>query len=316
MKQVEASAREFRKVTEKKLLELQRDGVTLVKSPKFQTISIATASGTVIIGSVGGAFGTALGVVAGGAVGVVPAIFTFGLSIPTGAVIGGGMGLCTGAAGGAVVGGAVGGASGYGVYAYRVEINNGVIQIKQRAKASYDSALLKIEDTRKSLQLKKNSTMQRFNLEVLKARASKALVDATSQAKSRRQQIQAKISEPQFKKTSAAAAGGAVVGGTTGAGTGTVVGGTIGAAVGLPAAIFTFGLSIPVCAVIGGGVGCCTGATVGGTAGAVGGAAGYKAYENRAEISASAKGKFNKIKEEAFKVQESIIKGTTGGTAS
>merc|ERR1711862_8573 len=141
---------------------------------------------------------------------------------------------------------------------------------------NYNTALLKIEDA------KKNVLAQKNNIQQIKTRASRAIVAAQTEAEMRKRQIKAKISDPQFQKTSAAAAGGAVVGGTTGAGTGAVVGGTVGAAVGIPAAIFTFGLSIPVCAVIGGGVGLCTGGTVGTTVGAVGGAAGYQAYENRA----------------------------------
>merc|ERR1719272_2864994 len=50
-----------------------------------------------------------------------------------------------------------------------------------------------------------------------------------------------------------------------------------GAVVGLPLAIFTFGLSIPIGASLGGGAGLCVGTAVGGTSGLVaGGAAGYK----------------------------------------
>merc|ERR1712151_1383607 len=61
--------------------------------------------------------------------------------------------------------------------------------------------------------------------------------------------------------------------------------GVVGAVVGLPAAIFTFGLSIPVCAVVGSAVGGGTGATVGGTTGAVGGgAAGYYGYKHKDNI--------------------------------
>merc|ERR1712136_193009 len=58
-----------------------------------------------------------------------------------------------------------------------------------------------------------------------------------------------------------------------GAGTGAVVGG----AVGIVPALFTFGLSIPVCATIGGSIGLCSGTAVGSSVGAIGGgAAGYR----------------------------------------
>merc|ERR1712232_1485459 len=84
-------------------------------------------------------------------------------------------------------------------------------------------------------------------------------------------------------------AGGAVVGGTTGGAVGTVAGAGTGALIGLPAALFTFGLSIPVCATIGGGVGCAAGATTGAAAGGVvGGSAGYNGHKYRKEIAGGA----------------------------
>jgi len=77
--------------------------------------------------------------------------------------------------------------------------------------------------------------------------------------------------------TAASAAGGAVA---MGAG-GLLAGGAVGAACGLPLALFTFGLSIPIGAAIGGGAGLCAGSAAGG---AVGGAAGRKVYSERESI--------------------------------
>ena len=57
--------------------------------------------------------GLASGSMAGAVVGLVPALFTFGLSIPIGAVLGGGAGLCVGTAVGGTSGLVVGGAAGY-----------------------------------------------------------------------------------------------------------------------------------------------------------------------------------------------------------
>merc|ERR1711920_1121279 len=62
-----------------------------------------------------------IGFVAGGAIGFLPAIFTFGLSVPVFAVVGGGAGLCVGGTTGALGGGA----AGYGAYAKRSEIRQG-----------------------------------------------------------------------------------------------------------------------------------------------------------------------------------------------
>ena len=48
--------------------------------------------------------------------GLLPALFTFGLSIPFGAVVGGGCGMVIGGTVGSAVGGTGGGAVGYSVY--------------------------------------------------------------------------------------------------------------------------------------------------------------------------------------------------------
>merc|ERR1711915_474228 len=79
--------------------------------------------------------------------------------------------------------------------------------------------------------------------------------------------------------------------------TGLVAGGAIGAAVGVPAALFTFGLSIPVCATVGAVVGGGTGVTVGGTTGLVtGGTVGYQAYAHKEGIKDGAANLINKGK--------------------
>jgi len=67
--------------------------------------------------------------------------------------------------------------------------------------------------------------------------------------------------------------GSAVVLGTAGGAAGMISGATAGAAAGVLGAVFTFGISIPVCTVIGGGIGLGTGASVGSAAGALGGVA-------------------------------------------
>jgi len=109
------------------------------------------------------------------------------------------------------------------------------------------------------------------------ARATK--VKTETLAKDRRVQVTA----------ASAAAGGATVG-AGGAAVGLLTGGTVGAACGIPFALFTFGLSIPVTAMIGGGFGLVTGGAVGTTVGATtGGAVGFGTYTKRAEIKAGIK---------------------------
>jgi hypothetical protein len=96
-----------------------------------KVMAASAASGAVALGVGGGAVGLGAGAGVGALVGVVPAVFTFGLSIPVGAFIGGGAGLCAGTAVGSgcgLVGGGVAGRYGYshreqikGAFGYGVE---------------------------------------------------------------------------------------------------------------------------------------------------------------------------------------------------
>merc|ERR1719189_2927616 len=96
------------------------------------------------------------------------------------------------------------------------------------------------------------------------------------------------VKDRRVQVTAASAAVGGATIGTGGAVVGLVTGGTIGGACGIPFALFTFGLSIPISAMIGGGVGLVTGGAVGTTVGATtGGVAGFGAYTKRVEIKAA-----------------------------
>jgi len=110
-----------------------------------------------------------------------------------------------------------------------------------------------------------------------------------------------------FQATAASAAGGAAALGATGGVAGLATGTAIGAAVGLPAAFFTFGLSIPIAAAIGGACGMVTGAAAGGTVGAVGaGAAGYGAYQKRDEIACAVSSGRQQMSNVANKTMSSV----------
>merc|ERR1712137_285060 len=78
--------------------------------------------------------------VAGGIVGIVPALFTFGLSIPVFAAVGGGAGLCVGTAVGGTTGAVGGGAVGYGVYGKRAEIAKATLKYRIYAAAKVEDA--------------------------------------------------------------------------------------------------------------------------------------------------------------------------------
>merc|ERR1711988_694841 len=91
------------------------------------------------------------GSVAGAALGVIPAIFTFGLSIPAGAIIGGCVGTAVGGSAGAVGGGL----AGYGGYTHRHAISEGfqsfgnkVQEMKSKGVATLADAKDKVEEMR------------------------------------------------------------------------------------------------------------------------------------------------------------------------
>lgn len=96
----------------------------------------STAGAAAALGASGAAAGLATGSVIGAACGVVPALFTFGLSIPIGAAVGGGAGLCLGGAAGVVSGGA----AGYGFQRHRASIDSGVSGVLTKAAACKDYA--------------------------------------------------------------------------------------------------------------------------------------------------------------------------------
>jgi len=93
-----------------------------------QATAAGAAGGAVVLGTGGATTGFFTGMTVGGLVGLVPAIFTFGLSIPVGAAIGAGTGLAVGSTVGGTAGVVGGGAAGYGVYAKRAELREGAQQ--------------------------------------------------------------------------------------------------------------------------------------------------------------------------------------------
>merc|ERR1712066_77587 len=94
------------------------EAVTLATTTSRGVTSSAAVGGAVLGGTTAGAFGT----VAGAAVGIIPAFFTFGLSIPAGAMAG----LCVGMAVGSGAGAVGGGLVGYGGFTHRKTISAGV----------------------------------------------------------------------------------------------------------------------------------------------------------------------------------------------
>jgi len=91
-----------------------------------QVTAASAVGGAAALGASGGASGLFAGGAIGAACGVVPAIFTFGLSIPIGAALGGATGLCVGTVTGGAVGLVGGGVAGRSSYNHKDEIKSGV----------------------------------------------------------------------------------------------------------------------------------------------------------------------------------------------
>jgi len=113
-------------------VEVSQTKAKAIASDKAVQATVASAAGgAVIVGTGGAATGLITGGAIGAAVGVVPAVFTFGLSIPFCAIVGGGCGMATGTAAGGAFGGAVGGMGGYTAYSKREALGKFVGMAKE-----------------------------------------------------------------------------------------------------------------------------------------------------------------------------------------
>jgi hypothetical protein len=258
------------------MLSIKGKTLTRVRDPWFQTVSISTGSGAIVFSSVGGAFGTAAGVVVGTTAGALPALFTFGLSLPVGAVTGGGVGLCAGTIVGGSTGALCGSAAGHGAYTYRVEIKDGLMYVRAQAVKSVDKAKLIILDKTGKIKAQVKTAALTTRASAVKltqaAKAKMALHLAKAYAAA-----DATVHDRRMQVTTVSAVGGAAVCAPVGGVIGMVAGGVIG----LVPALFTFGLSVPFCAVIGGGMGVSSGGSMGAVAG---GSVGFGGYTYRKEI--------------------------------
>lgn len=270
--------------------KLETQTVALARNPQFQTCTLMMGGGAITFGTVGGAFGTASGVVMGGAAGVLPSLLTFGLSIPAGAVLGGTTGFCTGT----MIGSSAGGFAGYGAYRYRVEIRNGVVYVKVKSMETLECAKVKVSVAANATHANVCNTAT-----VIRDKTLVALASVQSKARATTSAIKARVGEVTECVTTKAkditmvatttragvASTTALAGGAVGSTTGGAAGMVAGAAVGVIPAIFTFGLSVPVCATMG----MCAGTALGGVAGSVGGGTvGYVGFTYKNEIKGTA----------------------------
>jgi len=316
-------------------------GGEVIFDKRTHVIVLSAGGGALLLGSTAGVAGVCGGMTSGALAGLVPALFTLGLSIPAGAAVGGSVGGLLGTAAGTMTGFIGGGAAGGVAYRYRVEIRNGallvrvkVLDAKAKAAKAVQQLHMKVANTAETAKSHGNSTLQMISdkSSEVACRAQACMHVAATSAQTKASDLGAGAKSlalnPAVQVTSAAAAGGAVATGAAGGSLGLVAGGATGAAVGLVPALFTFGLSIPVCAVIGSGTGACLGTAAGGTAGMVGGGAmGYGAYgacARRQEIKETAVEAWTKVgmvaesvklkAKEKANISASFVKTSLGGT--
>lgn len=287
---------------------------------RAQVTAASAAAGGASIGTTGAGVGLLAGGAMGAAAGILPAIFTFGLSIPFGAVVGGGFGLTVGGLTGTTAGVTAGGALGFGAYTKRAEIKKATSAVRSKVgrtikrsrevfvyavAVGYAGASNKASAIKRSILPVVTDAKQKaaYHLGVFGRRTVASVIAAKNRAFALAKERSAQV-------TAASAAGGAMVGGTGGAATGLLAGGTLGAVVGVVPAIFTFGLSIPAFGAIGAGCGMAAGTAVGSTAGAVvGGAGGYGVFIKREAIA-------TKLKKTATYVKSTRARLVGSGTSS
>merc|ERR1719394_779276 len=281
-----------------------------------QVATAAGATGSVAGGVTGGAFGVFVGGAVGATLGLLPAIFTFGLSIPTLFLVGSGCGAAMGSTVGGATGFVGGGAVGYGAYAKRDELRSVFYRITSAFKDAAHATRSKAQTL-----LANGKSSSSDVVEALKSQVKQKTGLAVEVSKKRLNDAKELAADRGVQVVAVSATGGAVVAGTAGSACGLAVGSTVGAAVGVVPAFFTFGLSIPVFAAVGGGCGMVAGTTLGAASGLLGGGmTGYVSYTRRDAISNSMSSTLNKVddcKKKVLDVADSMrhrLVGGTGGT--
>jgi len=116
---VGATALETLDSGKRKATEVSENVKEVCADRRTQVSAASAVGGAVALGTGGGATGFFSGAAVGAACGVVPALFTFGLSIPTGAAFGGGLGMAAGLTICGTAGFLGGGAAGWKAYGHR-----------------------------------------------------------------------------------------------------------------------------------------------------------------------------------------------------
>lgn len=275
---------------------------SVISNRVFQVTAASAAGGAVLVGGASSVLGLGLGVTSGASVGMIPALFTFGLSIPLFAAIGGGLGLFAGLPVGGTAGAVGGGATGYVAYTKRAEIktftDQGYACAKGTTQTAWAGVVSKSEAVAGFAEARKESAkaLALSSVDAARQKVGEGCeCGSKSLAAARAKGIEL-ASDRSVQVGATSAVGGAAACGAAGGAAGLCTGTVVGGALGLVPALFTFGLSIPIGAAIGGGCGLVAGATTGGTVGFVGGgAAGYKVHARRDDIGDKVKGTIARV---------------------
>jgi len=223
----------------------------------------------------------------------------------------GALGTAAGASVGATTGATAGGVLSHGCYVYRAQIKQGVLQIKTGTSSRAQQIQLALKSgagRTRDFTLKTKKSTQVFLLDQAKKAQTFALDS--------KRKGHGVVTDKSFQVTTASAAVGAAGCGAAGGAFGTVAGAGAGMLIGVPAALFTFGMSIPVCATIGGGLGCATGATTGAAAGGLmSGVTGYSTHKYRKELSKGASDAWSTYQSGTSRLKEQAMVSVTRVTA-
>jgi len=203
----------------------------------MELTAMSKGSRCLSVGGLGALTGGAGGAVVGMLSGIIPAPLTFGLSVPINAGIGSISGMIFGTAGGLLC------------------QSLDVLSIEAVEGQSQEDLIRGPETFRTATSSSAPGLLVKF---------STAGVTSDDSERASPQTARADLI------ASSTLRGGLALGSLGGA-SGSAVGGFVGAALGLPPAVLTFGLSVPVCATLGSSVGLCVGTLAGSSVGMIGG---------------------------------------------
>ncbi|CAK0890290.1 unnamed protein product [Prorocentrum cordatum] len=223
----------------------------VISNRAVQVTAASAVGGAVLAGGASGLLGLALGTAGGASVGVVPPIFTFGLSIPLFAAVGGGLGLAVALPAGGAAGAVGGGATGYAAYSKRAEITSftgqGYAKARSTAQSAWARVASKSEAAVKFAEAKRESAkaLARSSIDTTRQKVGEGCECASKSLAAARAKGIELASDRSVQVGAVSAAGSAAVCGTAGGVAGLCTGTVVGGAIYRPAAVSTGPAPVP-----------------------------------------------------------------------